>query len=100
MTAQTIITVTKILREAHPQVVPIFTQGGCYEMFRALHAIDPRLEPYHDGCGTHVYGRLGNTFFDINGPHDFGAIGSMLRPMHDEPRILKNAERWKAENWK
>lgn len=98
MSAQTLIELTKILREAHPQVREIFTNGGCYELFRALHVVDPRLEPYHDG--NHVYARLGNTFFDIDGPHDFKLVHGLLSPMDREPRILKTARFWKDENWK
>lgn len=69
MTAQTFISAADIIRKAHPDMVRIFTEGGCYEFYRLLHAINPECRAVYDGVDGHVYGRLGTTLFDINGAH-------------------------------
>lgn len=100
MTIQTLINVSKILRESHPDVVKIFTNGGCYEYFRALNFIAPDLEPYYIGSQSHVMGRLGNTLIDINGVHTLSPVDRTATPMDYEPRLLQEAATWREEAWK
>ncbi len=98
MTAETFRRVTTILRETHPTMRHIFTSGGCFELYRMLHTINPAADCYYDGPKAHVMTRLGNTYFDIDGPC-ITPPGS-LQPLNNEPRIYCQAYDWKDDFWK
>lgn len=93
MTAATFERIAEIMRETHPDMVRIFTNGGCYQFYRLLHAVNPQAEAYHDGAGSHIFARLENTVFDISGARGVGR----LVPLTTEPRILNNAKSWHRE---
>lgn len=46
----------------------IFTQGGCYQLFKILKTLDDRAMPYIDSNNKdHIITRIGGFFYDING---------------------------------
>lgn len=99
MSIQTLINVSKVLREAHPDMVKIFTEGGCYEYFRMLNIIDPRAEPYYVDPQGHVVARIKNTLIDINGVLAVSPGDAGVYPMTQEPRLLREAPHWREHAW-
>ena len=96
MTAETILNVAQILRETHPHMRGIFTNGGCFEFYRLAHAINPQAEAFYQG--DHVYARLGNTFIDIEGAHSLDLRkGYMLT---QEPRVMEEMRQCKERFWR
>lgn len=100
MSIQTLINVSAVLRGTHPDIERIFTQGGCYEYFRALNFIEPRLEPYYVGANSHVAGRLDNTLIDITGVLQCAPGDAGVYPMAREPRLMRDAPGWRDHAWK
>lgn len=81
-----------VLADTHPVVRKIFTEGGCFELYRALRFIDPGAVPFYGNEG-HVYTKLSNgKFYDINGEYSTCPDKTAV-PMSAEK--LSSAHRWK-----
>lgn len=81
------------LRETHPDMARIFTEGGCFQLFLILDAIHPGAECWYDG--NHVYTKLFGYWWDINGRYD-------EKPEYAEiidPEVMKRAYHWKDCAW-
>lgn len=92
-----LLNLANIIRNTHPDMEKIYTSGGCYEFFRLCQSVVPEVECW--GNDDHVYAKLGNSLFDINGIHDIPNDFSVY-PMVNEPRILKQAPTWKDDFWR
>lgn len=57
--------VIKTIRDSHPDMVKIFTQGSCYHFYLILKEIFPSAQPYYDM--NHVITKIGSKFYDITG---------------------------------
>ena len=69
----------------------IYTDGACFELYRILKTIFPHAEAYYDG--SHVYTKIGNKFYDINGETGFTDMGERgLRKMTKDDK--SNARFW------
>ena len=53
------------IRQSHPDMARIFTEGGCYSMFLILASIFPGAVAYYDG--SHIWTWIEDDFYDING---------------------------------
>ena len=56
-----------VLRQAHPLMGKIFTQGGCYQLFEIIKAVFPDAEAFYDPVIGHVYTLHGGKYYDIKG---------------------------------
>lgn len=82
-----------ILKDVHPVMVEIFTNGGCYEFFRLLKIHYEEAEPWYDWASGHAYVKIDNRYYDINGVHD--TVPEITSPLSDEPNVLNKAHTWK-----
>lgn len=57
------------VRDAHPDMLPLFMDGQCYNFFRVIREIRPQAEAWYSWCEGHVYVRVGRCFYDIRGAH-------------------------------
>lgn len=82
--------ITKI-RESFPESVEIYMNGGCYGLFLVLQEVFPEADAYYDPIEGHVYTKIGDHFYDINGrvrPID------KLDRMRDSVDVMKKVHRW------
>jgi hypothetical protein len=54
-----------LIRNSHPEMVNIFTNGGCMNFFLILRSIYPQATPWYDN--NHVITEIDGKFFDIKG---------------------------------
>ena len=59
--------VIKRIRESHPQMVDIFTCGGCFDFYLILQAIWPIAIPFYDNVSRHVITDIEGRLYDIQG---------------------------------
>lgn len=53
------------IRESHPEMVKIFTQGSCLHFFLILRSFYPQAEAWLDS--DHVVTKIGDRMYDITG---------------------------------
>lgn len=96
MTHETIMNFIATLRRAHQSIAPIFTHGACYEFYRIMKVLDGSAEPWYDG--QHVYVKIGERLYDIDGENTFTAFGErQLRRMNDDDEL--NAQFWAIKQY-
>lgn len=76
------------LRATHPDMVRIYTNGGCFHLFTILRQIWPQARPWSD-CG-HVWTEIGGRFYDIEGRH-------LVLPDYAHP--MDELELWRGVRW-
>jgi hypothetical protein len=67
---QHILSVIKAIRESHPDMVYLYTQGQCYNFHLILKQIyinETYVVPYYSIREGHVYSKIGLHFYDIKG---------------------------------
>jgi len=60
-----ILNFLSLLRDSHPTIGTIFTNGGCMNLFTILRNQYPEATPYYNG--DHIITKIGDYFYDING---------------------------------
>ena len=55
------------LRDGHPDMVRLFTEGQCFTLFQAVRAIWPQAEALHSMKEGHGYFSLDGGSYDIRG---------------------------------
>jgi len=60
-----ILNIIAAIRESHPEMVNIFSFGGCYNLFSILRLIFPEAVAWTNA--DHVITQIGNKFYDITG---------------------------------
>jgi len=88
MNPLTIIAAIRIgIKDAHKR----FHTGGCFQLYRILKHIYPLAEAWYDPIAGHVYTRIDDGFYDIDGKHEQG--GKWHR-MSDDEMLLAKAFEW------
>jgi hypothetical protein len=82
MSEHRILRIAEILRKSG--LSDFFKNGQCYNFFLLCHAVDTRCECWGDD--DHVYARLGNSLFDIDGIHP---VYEHVYHIVTEPRIFR-----------
>jgi len=91
-----LLEIIKILKHSHVTIKKIFSDGACYEFYRFLKLLYPNAEAWYDG--NHVYTKIDDTFYDINGVTDFTDMGSRgLRLMTKDDHAF--AALWAMEEY-
>lgn len=55
------------IRESHPSMVYLYTEGQCYNFHKIIKSIVPEAEPYYSDNEGHVYSKINGDFYDIRG---------------------------------
>jgi len=76
------------LRASHPDMVTIFTEGSCWELYEIMRVIWPQAEPWYCRYPGHVYVRIDGVFYDIRG---------RARKLPCEPRKMTTREGWPGD---
>lgn len=71
---------TAVLRDGHPDMVRLFTEGQCFTLFHAVRSIWPQAEALYSMSESHVYIGLDGRIYDIRGRHF--RLPSDLKPLH------------------
>jgi hypothetical protein len=66
-----------------------FQKGGCFQLFLILKELYSDAEAWYDG--SHVYTKIGDAFYDINGVHNLPKDAYKLVY---EPMIYAKAHEW------
>lgn len=83
------------IRNSFNDAVKVYTEGSCFQFYLIIKSICPYAEPWYDSIVGHVYAKVGDKFYDINGQlKDEELIGD-LWDLRDEPNIYKRAGEWK-----
>jgi hypothetical protein len=86
--------IIEVIRNSFSNSVDVYTTGRCYQFHLILKSICPYAEPWYDGVVGHVYTKIGEKFYDINGELEDKYTINTLYDLRTEPRILANAEEW------
>ncbi len=60
-----VIKFISLVRESHPEMINIYTQGSCFNFFLILKEMFPESIAYYDQ--NHVITKIKNKYFDITG---------------------------------
>jgi len=60
-----ILNFISILRQAHPEMERIFSNGACFYLYLLLKKAYPEAVAYYDN--NHVITKIGNKYYDITG---------------------------------
>lgn len=82
------------LRDAHPSMPDIFKYGGCFELFRILRVLYPNAEAWYAWQQGHVYTKIGEYWYDIDGKH-VKIIDKIAFKRMDDPGQVHRAFKWK-----
>lgn len=85
----------KSLKESDFFIEYIYTNGGCYQLYKILKTIFFDAEPYIILSKTHVVTKIGDKFYDINGEYINNDNADIL-PMNED--LQKEAEEWSFAN--
>lgn len=89
-----ILHIIYLIRESHPMMVDIYTQGSCLNFHLLLRAIFPEAKPYDNV--DHVISKIDDTYYDINGivrdhhkytPYDGRGFSQMMKAYY-KPRLF------------
>lgn len=81
------------LRDCVPHAEEVFRNGNCFRLYKLMRITWPEAVAYYDGVEGHVYVRIGTNYYDILGKRLKGGRG--LYRLLDEPRIFREAFRWR-----
>lgn len=65
MKQEKILELIKEIRNSHPSMEEIFTNGSCYNLYCILKVCFPQAEAYYDG--NHIITEVEGCFYDIKG---------------------------------
>ena len=80
------------IRESFPEAELVYTNGGCYGLFRILRSIYPQAEAYYDPIIGHVYTEIDGKLYDIRGRARISL--DKLDRMRDDSRLMRKVHRW------
>lgn len=100
LTRSRVIALAQILQGAHPDMDKVFTQGACYQFYRVLKLVAPDAAPFYDPVDGHVYVKVGEFFYDINGEHHRNQLDERLHPLDRETVQRIKADDWHQDAWK
>ena len=67
------------IRNSHPDMVELYTEGQCYNFHLILRSVYPDAVAWYDYIEGHVYSKIGNYWYDIRGKHyRLGKVSSIL----------------------
>lgn len=66
MNKEQILDFIYLIKSSHPDMARIFLEGACWRFHLILRTIAD-AKPYYDPISCHVYSKIGNDFYDING---------------------------------
>ena len=78
-----ILNLIAAIRESHPDMVNIYTQGGCVNLFQILRVVYPEAKLSYDH--NHLVVRIEKKLYDINGSvasRKYLPIGAMFKGKH------------------
>ncbi len=55
------------VRQAHPQMMNIFTRGSCFDFYLILQEVWPEAIAFYDTVNGHVVTEIGGVLYDIAG---------------------------------
>lgn len=87
------------LRDSHPDMEHIYTQGGCFELFLIMRTIWPQARCYYAFNPGHVYIEIDGLFYDIRGKYVRPPNGA-VDFAKTEPHIMAGAHRWSKRSFK
>jgi len=88
-------TLITAIRNSFPGAVTVYTRGACFEFYKILKAAFPDAEPWYCELDGHVYTRLGDRYYDINGrAYLRPSQEEQLIPMLHDRRVMRTAHRW------
>lgn len=68
------------VRQSHPSIQHIYTNGSCYKFHLILNTVTPCI-PYYDPIVGHVYSLINGCYYDINGKLDDEKVLSRLKTL-------------------
>jgi hypothetical protein len=68
-----------------------FSSGGCFQLYRVLKELFPLAEAWYDPIIGHVYTRIDDCYYDIDGKHE---RGEKWHKLADEPMLWAKAHDW------
>ncbi len=80
------------LRESHPMMTRIFTNGSCYQLFLILKTVFPQAVCWYDPVIGHAYTEIDGRFYDIT-----GRIYNL--PQHAQPFCKENWPKHAPHRW-
>lgn len=79
------------IRNSFPGATTVYTKGACFEFYKILKSVFPDAEPYYDHHEGHVYTKIDNKYYDIDGRlFDVPDMEYMLKSKH----LMKQVHRW------
>lgn len=81
------------LRESHPMMTRIFTNGSCYQLFLILKTVFPQAVCWYDPTAYHVYIEVDGRFYDIGGR--VYQLPAAAEPFTEENWPMHAPHRWK-----
>lgn len=78
------------MRESDFYIKFIYTEGGCFQLYKILKVLFPDAEPYMLGNGTHVATMIGGKLWDIYGEVKDGD-GDFCKMTEAQ---MQDAEKW------
>ncbi len=72
------------IREAHPQMVNIFTRGSCFDFHLILQEVWPEAIAFYDMDNGHVLTEIGGVLYDIEGDVSHREHGKLTRLPHPD----------------
>ena len=74
------------IRESFTGSVDVYTKGSCYRFYLILKSVFPESEPWYDI--DHVWTKIGDNFYDINGIRPNGGNGIWKMNEHEKHDAL------------
>lgn len=87
----------KTIRESFGSSIVVYTMGNCYQFYEILKVVFPDAEPYYSG--GHVFTKIGDKFYDINGEQNMTKIDAYLLTDDEQIKGLC-VNKWPDENRK
>lgn len=88
---ESLLNLIKAIRDSHPDMVYLYTQGQCYNFYKILKAVYPNAEAWYAQVEGHVYTKIGSLWYDIRGEHT--QVPEDCKPL-DELGLADLPENW------
>lgn len=86
-----ILALITAIRESHPDMEYLYTQGQCYNFYKILKSVFPEAECWYAQIEGHVYSKIGDSWYDIRGRYEI--VTEDCQPM-DEIGLADLPENW------
>lgn len=83
------------LRAASPDMVEVFTLGGCYRLYKVLKTAFPSAKCWYDQVDCHVYTEIDGVFYDIRGRHPFNPKWVDAEKEYGMAKFENHARKWR-----